>query len=55
MSVLSVQAAPRSLGLCLLLLALAPWVAAAYTSVNTEALFLNNAAGIPGGKAGSAA
>ena len=32
------QAVPRSVGLCLLLLALAPWVASAYTSVDTEAL-----------------
>ena len=39
MSVLSVQAVPRSAGFCLLLLALAPWVASAYTSVDTEALF----------------
>lgn len=39
MSVLSVQAVHRSVGLCLLLLALAPWVASPYTSVNTEALF----------------
>ena len=39
MSVSSVQAVPRSLGLCLLLLALAPWVASAYAPVDTEALF----------------
>ena len=38
MSALSVQAVPRSVGFCLLLLALAPWVASAYTSVDTEAL-----------------
>ena len=35
----SVQALRRSLGFCLLLLALAPWVVSAYTSVQTEVLF----------------
>ena len=39
MPVSSVQAARRALGFSLLLLALAPWVASAYTSVRTEALF----------------
>ena len=39
MSVLSVQAVPRRFGFGLLLPALAPWVASAYTSVDTEALF----------------
>ena len=39
MSELSVQAVARRVGFGLLLLALAPWVASAYTSVNTEALF----------------
>ena len=39
MPVSSVQAVPRSLGLCLLLLALAPWVASAYAPVDPEALF----------------
>ena len=35
----TVRAVRRSLGFCLLLFALAPWVASAYTSVDTEALF----------------
>ena len=35
----SAQALRRSLGFCLLLLALTPWVVSAYTPVQTEALF----------------
>ena len=35
----SVRAVRQSMGFCLLLLVLAPWVASAYTSVRTEALF----------------